>query len=100
MICRWPCPSLPHDAATRRNVARKLPKRVRQDVEIALLCHQLEVPRRQVKRPEVPRRQVKRPELHPADRALLAVLSSVLPRGRWSGFWVTPGTILRWHAGW
>jgi hypothetical protein len=43
------------------------------------------------------RRQVKRPEFHPVDRALLAVLSRALPRGRWSIFLVTPGTILRWH---
>jgi putative transposase len=57
------------------------------DVEIAVLRHQL----------EVLRRQVKRPEFHPADPALLAVLSSALPRRRWSIFLVTPGTILRWH---
>jgi len=57
------------------------------DVEIAVLRHQL----------EVLRRQVKRPEFQPADRALLAALSSVLARGRWSIFLVTPDTILRWH---
>ena len=56
------------------------------DVEIAVLRHQLRV-----------RRQVKRPEFHPADRALLAVLSSALPRRRWSIFVVTPDTIMRWH---
>jgi hypothetical protein len=43
------------------------------------------------------RRQVKRPEFHPADRALLALLSRALPRGHWSIFLVTPDTILRWH---
>jgi putative transposase len=57
------------------------------DVEIAVLRHQL----------RLLRRQVKRPEFHPADRALLAVLSSALPRRRWSIFLVTPDTILRWH---
>jgi len=57
------------------------------DVEIAVLRHQL----------EVLRRQVKRPELRPADRALLAALSQALPRQRWSIFLVTPATILRWH---
>jgi putative transposase len=57
------------------------------DVEIAVLRHQL----------RVLRRQVKRPEFHPADRALLAVLSSALPRRRWSILLVTPDTILRWH---
>jgi putative transposase len=57
------------------------------DVEIAVLRHQL----------EVLRRQVKRPEFHPADRALLAVLSRALPRRRWSIFLVTPDTIMRWH---
>jgi putative transposase len=57
------------------------------DVEIAVLRHQL----------EVLRRQVKRPELRPADRAFLAVLSRALPGRRWSIFLVTPDTILRWH---
>jgi transposase len=57
------------------------------DVEIVVLRHQL----------DVLRRQVKRPESRPADRALLAMLSSVLPRPRWSIFLVTPDTILRWH---
>jgi putative transposase len=42
------------------------------DVEIAVLRHQL----------DVLRRQVRRPEFRPADRALLALLSSTLPRRR------------------
>jgi putative transposase len=49
------------------------------DVEIAVLRHQL----------EVLRRQVKRPEFQPADRALLALLSRALPRSHWSTFLVT-----------
>jgi len=57
------------------------------DVEIAVLRHQL----------EVLRRQVKRPEFRAADRAVLAVLSRVLPGRRWSCFLVRPDTILRWH---
>jgi putative transposase len=57
------------------------------DVEIAVLRHQL----------QVLRRQVKRPEFQLADRALLAALSRALPRHRWSSFLVTPDTILRWH---
>jgi putative transposase len=57
------------------------------DVEIAVLRHQL----------DVLRRQVKRAEFRPADRAFLAVLSRALPRRRWSIFLVTPHTILRWH---
>ena len=57
------------------------------DVEIAVLRHQL----------EVLRRQVKRPEFQPADRALLAALSQALPRQRWLSFLVTQDTILRWH---
>jgi putative transposase len=44
------------------------------DIEIAVLRHQL----------DVLRRQVKRPEFRSADRALLAMLSSALPRWRWS----------------
>jgi putative transposase len=57
------------------------------DVEIAVLRHQL----------DVLRRQVKRPAFRPADRAVLAVLSRALPRSHWSTFLVTPATILRWH---
>jgi putative transposase len=57
------------------------------DIEIAVLRHQL----------EILRRQVKRPEFQPADRALLAALSSEMPRRRWKSFLVTPDTILRWH---
>jgi putative transposase len=43
------------------------------------------------------RRQTPRPRLEPADRALLAAVSRVLPRARWSCFLVTPETLLRWH---
>ena len=32
-----------------------------------------------------------------ADRAILAVLSRVLPRWRWRCFLVTPETLLGWH---
>src|SRR6266540_3216580 len=49
------------------------------DVEIAVLRHQL----------DVLRRQVKRPAFRPADRAVLAVLSRALPRSHWSTFLVT-----------
>jgi hypothetical protein len=38
-----------------------------------------------------------RTRLQPADRALLAALSQALPRFRWSCFFVTPDTLLRWH---
>jgi putative transposase len=42
-------------------------------------------------------RQTPHPRLEPADRALLAAISRVLPRARWSCFIVTPQTLLRWH---
>jgi hypothetical protein len=35
--------------------------------------------------------------LEPTDRALLAALSRALPRTRWSCFFVTPETPLRWQ---
>jgi putative transposase len=57
------------------------------DLEILVLRHQL----------TVLRRQVPRPKLEPADRALLAAISRVLPRASWSCFFVTPETLRRWH---
>src|SRR6476659_27863 len=58
------------------------------EIEILLLRHQL----------AVLERQVARPQLTPADRAFLAALSRVLPRAAWTrSFFVTPGTVLRWH---
>ncbi len=43
------------------------------------------------------RRQVARPAYQSADRALLAVLSRLLPRSSWAAFGVTPATFLAWH---
>jgi hypothetical protein len=57
------------------------------DLKILVLRHQL----------AVLRRQTPRPRLEPADRALLAAVSRVLPRSRWSCFFVKPATLLRWH---
>jgi putative transposase len=57
------------------------------DLEILVLRHQL----------AVLRRQLAPPKLEPADRALLAAVSRVLPRARWSCFLVKPKTLLGWH---
>jgi putative transposase len=57
------------------------------DLELMVLRHQL----------SVLRRQLPRPKLEPADRALLAAISRILPRSRWSCFLVKPDTLLRWH---
>jgi len=57
------------------------------DLEILVLRHQL----------SVLRRQISRPRFEPADRALLAAVSRMLPRSVWSCFLVKPDTLLRWH---
>jgi transposase InsO family protein len=57
------------------------------DLELLVLRHQL----------AALRRQVPRPKFEPTDRALLAAISRVLPRSRWSCFLVKPETLLRWH---
>jgi len=57
------------------------------EVEIAVLRHQV----------AVLRRQVTRPHYRPADRMRLAALAKLLPRERWAVFLVTPSTLLRWH---
>jgi putative transposase len=57
------------------------------ELEILVLRHELAILRRQSRRTPFER----------ADRALLAVLSRVVPRGVWSTFPVRPETLLRWH---
>jgi hypothetical protein len=57
------------------------------ELEILVLRHELEMLRRQARKPRLTR----------ADRALLAVLSRSLPRVAWAGFPVKPETLLRWH---
>ena len=60
---------------------------VAKDAEILVLRQQL----------DVLRRQVARPRSSWSDRALIAALARLVPRGRWAAFLVTPETILRWH---
>ncbi|WP_207914615.1 hypothetical protein [Micromonospora sp. KC213] len=52
-------------------------------VEVLVLRHQVAV--------------LRRLDLEPADQAVLAGLSRLLPQARWSAFFVTPATLLRWH---
>jgi putative transposase len=67
-------------------VRSRRPERAK-DIEILVLRHQL----------EVMRRGVERPRMRPADRALLAAASRLLPRERRRALIVTPQTLLRWH---
>ena len=57
------------------------------ELEILVLCHEL-----QILRP-----QVARPRFRPADRALLAAMSRMLPRSMWPAFCIRPETLLGWH---
>jgi putative transposase len=57
------------------------------EFEIVVLRHEL----------EILRRQTRRPERRPADRAYLAAASRLLPRERWRSLLVSPDTLLRWH---
>src|SRR3954468_2340592 len=57
------------------------------ELEIVVLRHEL----------AVLRRQVAQPALRSADRTFLAAASRLLSRKRWSSFFVTPDTLIRWH---
>jgi putative transposase len=80
LVCLALCRSVELLALLARGDAAK-------DLEILVLRHQL----------IVLQRQTSRPKLEPADRALLAAISRVLPRERWSCFFVTPESLRRWH---
>ena len=56
------------------------------DLEILVLRHQVRILERQLPG---------RVRYRPADRALLAAVSRLLPRCRWRAFLVTPDTLLR-----
>src|SRR3954468_9381487 len=57
------------------------------ELEIVVLRHEL----------AILRRQVARPALRSADRTFLAAATRLLSRTRWSSFFVTPDTLMRWH---
>jgi hypothetical protein len=58
-----------------------------EDVEIAVLRHQL----------KVLRRQAGRPRFRPIDRVFLAAAARLMRRERWASLLITPQTLLRWH---
>jgi putative transposase len=60
------------------------------DAEILILRHEV----------AVPQRRIKNPRLSWADRAVLAALARLLPRGhlRELRLIISPRTLLRWHA--
>ncbi len=67
-------------------IAPQLDARER-EAEILVLRHQLAVLKRTNPRPHLRRR----------DRMMIAALADLIERERWSGFVVSPATILRWH---
>jgi putative transposase len=78
----WSLRRLLELAVLRRRTERE------KEIEILLLRHLL----------RVLERHVARPQLTQADRVMLAAFSRVLPRAAWKrSFFVTPGTVLRWH---
>jgi putative transposase len=58
-----------------------------QELEIAVLRHQL----------AILRRQRKRPVMTTVDRLFLTAASRLLSKARWRSFIITPATLLRWH---
>ena len=68
-------------------IVLRLRRRASKEIEILVLRHEL----------EVLGRQHPRPRQEPKDRALLALLSRLLPRDRWSVLVVRPETLLRWQ---
>ena len=53
------------------------------ELEILVLCHEL----------SIVRRQVRRPQYAPGDRLMLAALSRLLPRRSWQLFMARPETV-------
>jgi transposase InsO family protein len=74
-------------SAVLRLLVRRRSSEFAKDVELLVLRHQL----------VVLSRQQPRTSLRPADRALLAALTRLLPPRRRHGLVVTPQTLLRWH---
>jgi putative transposase len=72
-----------------RSILRIAPRgdAIEREAEILVLRHQLAVLSRTNPRPRLRRR----------DRMTIAALASLVRRERWSGFIVSPSTILRWH---
>ncbi|WP_406423484.1 hypothetical protein [Streptomyces sp. NBC_00842] len=84
----WIFGALPSPQVKAEYDRRRARSEASKNADLLVLRHQL----------DVLRRQVARPHLSWADRAVIAGLARLLPKALLGHLFITPGTLLRWHA--